>query len=56
MNIRFKVFYYNSEEDSHMWNGKHDRYKSVRASNENKAMEIFKNRFPELIPAFASKW
>ena len=56
MNIRIKVFYYNSVEDSQMWNGKHDRFKTVRASSEDKAIEIFKKRFPELIPAFACKW
>lgn len=56
MNIRIKVFYYNSIEDSQMWNGKHDHFKTVRASSEDKAIEIFKKRFPELIPAFACKW
>ena len=56
MNIRIKVFYYNSVEDSQMWNGKYDHFKTVRASSEDKAIEIFKKRFPELIPAFACKW
>lgn len=49
MNVRYKVYY--------LVDGKNPMelpYKKVRASSKEKAMEIFKYKYPSLIPVSAS--
>ena len=56
MNIRYKVYYHEpSEEDINPTSWKDALpHKRIRASSEEKAMEIFKTKHPGLIPVFAS--
>lgn len=57
MNIRYKVYYNNPGEEDVCWPASWKvtlPYKRIRASSEEKAMEIFKQKHPDLIPVFAS--
>lgn len=57
MNIRYKVYYYKSQEEKDRtpdsWSFTLPN-KLIRAKNPDKAMEIFKLKHPDLIPAYAS--
>ena len=56
MNIRYKV-YYNTKEQDHSYPASWKDvlpHKKIRAKSPEKAMEIFKQKHPSLIPVFAS--
>ena len=59
MNIRYKVYYRTKEQIEtgeiypKSW-GETPPHKLVRASSEEKAMEIFKHKYPNLVPRYAS--
>lgn len=58
MNIRYKVYYMTKEEreanlQPTSWKSELPS-KLIRAKNSDKAMEIFKNKHPNLVPIVAS--
>lgn len=59
MNIRYKVYYYTKEQVEkgeiypESWKNTLPS-KLVRAKNEERAMEIFKQKRPDLVPVYAS--
>ena len=57
MNIRYKVYYKTPGEEDVRWPTSWKDalpHKRIRASSEEKAMEIFKTKYPGLIPVLAS--
>lgn len=59
MNIRYKVYYHTKEQveagDTYPITWKDTLpHKRIRASSESKAMEIFKQKHPDLVPVIAS--
>lgn len=59
MNIRYKVYYFTKEQYESgeivptSWKSTLP-YKHVRASSDTKAMEIFRHKYPDLVPITAS--
>lgn len=56
MNIRYKCFYWTTPKEERTWGSQPTGCKTIRASSEKKAEEIFKHKYPELDFSFASKY
>lgn len=59
MNIRYKVYYYTKKQveagETYPTSWKSTLpSKLVRAKNEEKAMEVFRHKYPDLVPITAS--
>ncbi len=56
MNVRIRVYYaYKGDKENKHLRRRKTPYKLIRARNEEKAMEIFKMKHPDLIPRFPLK-